>query len=451
MVALTGVGSVAALSWLGAGQTSLALSGAFLGAVGLGVLIAAGWVNGLFLVAFAIPLPALLSGEGVRIAAVAPLAALVCVAWAVGKGASGRRLRVTGLPNGSLGLLCGAILFAALFSDSIATSAREVINLGVLLVLLLVATDELNADVRKREQLLTVLAALGVACGVLGVLQTIGALPSAFPRTGTAWFRSALGFGQPNGLGLFLALVVPLIAYRRASAEGLGRVAWTLALVAAGMGLVGTFSRGSWLGVVLGAAALLLIGEWRAVLRIWLATAALAVLADVATGGALRDTAVRTVGDWVIEQRAALMLAGVLMFLDHPLVGVGPGGFAERVEEYAPLVPELYDLQPTPHNALIQMAAEAGIVGLLASVVVAVAIFRIARRHALAASDPAERKRLQALLWSLGTIAVASMAMWPLAHGTGEAVVLVVALACARPSVRQSAPAGSGGREWPAG
>jgi O-antigen ligase len=214
-------------------------------------------------------------------------------------------------------------------------------------------------------------------------------------------------------------------------------------MTAASLGLVGTFSRGSWLGVVLGAGALLLAGEWRTVLRIWVATAVVAVIVDVLSGGALRDTAARTIGDWVIEQRAALMLAGVLMFLDHPLLGLGPGGFAEQVDHYAPLVPQLFDLQPTPHNAFIQMAAEVGVVGLLASLLVLGAVFRTARQRLLDAESSQERELRRALLWSMGVISVASMAMWPLAHGTGEAVVIVVALACAT-ELRDGPPSRAG-------
>ena len=251
--------------------------------------------------------------------------------------------------------------------------------------------------------------------------------------------RAALGFGQPNELGLFLALSVPLIVSRVAAARGTVRLLWLACLAGAALGLVGTFSRASWVAVVLGVGVLLLVRAGRAALRIWAVTVVVAVVVDLGSGGALRDTAVRTVGDWVLEQRAALLLAGVLMFLDRPWLGFGPGGFAEHVEQYAPLVPELSDIQPTPHNAYVQMAAEAGILGLIATLVFMWAVFRVARRSALAAQDVRERHLQLALLWSLGVIAIASLATWPLSHGVGEAVVLVLALACTGPAAR-SAP-----------
>jgi O-antigen ligase len=271
------------------------------------------------------------------------------------------------------------------------------------------------------------------------VLETVGVLPGAFPRSGTIFNRAALGFGQPNELGMYLALSVPLIVSRVGVSRGFTRLLWLGCLAGAALGLVGTFSRASWVGLVIGVGVLFSVGAARTALRIWVVIAFAAVVVDLGSGGALTDTAVRTVGDWILEQRAALLLAGVLMFLDRPWLGFGPGGFAEQVEQYAPLVPELSDIQPTPHNAYVQMAAEAGIVGLLAMLAFMWAVFRIVRRATLRAQGSERRLRLT-LLWSLAVIAIASNAMWPFSHGVGEAVVLVLALACTGPAVRSEPP-----------
>jgi len=148
------------------------------------------------------------------------------------------------------------------------------------------------------------------------------------------------------------------------------------------------------------------------------------------------------------------------MFLDRPLLGVGPGGFAERVEEYAARVPGLWDYQATPHNAYVQMAAEAGAVGLLAFLLFLGAcllvLVRAARGEGIARNDGSlsqdrERDRRgaqrrargrasgeaslrRAVLCSLATLLVASLGIWPFAHGSGEAVVLVLALGFSTPS-----------------
>jgi O-antigen ligase len=296
------------------------------------------------------------------------------------------------------------------------------------------AVDLLDGDVERQLKLAQLIALLAAATGVLAVLETVGVIPGEFPRFETDFFRAALGFGQPNGLGLFLALAVPFVALQVGNARSpAGAVFWSGALGVTVLGLAGTFSRGAWLAVLFGVGALLPGRGAKAAIRTWLVAVVAIVIVDLVSDGAIRDTVTRTVGDWVIEQRAALFLAGVLMFLAHPFIGIGPGGFAEQVSSYAPLVPDLWDLQDTPHNAFVQMAAEAGTVGLLCLVVFVWAVAKTGRAAALAASTPEEKRLRGAVLWSFGTIFVASMAIWPLSHGTGEAVILVTALACARP------------------
>ncbi|HEX9708598.1 MAG TPA: O-antigen ligase family protein [Candidatus Thermoplasmatota archaeon] len=434
-----GVGIVLAVGGAASGGLYMTIAGAALSASGLAVLLAAGWLESLALVALSVPLPALVSTGEVRVAAAAPVAAIVVASWIVRAGTSGRRIESGSLPRGALTLLLVAFLFAAPFAGSLAVALREILNLSVLLALLVVAIDLLGSEVEGRERVVGLLAVVGAVTGGAAVLETIGVIPGEFPRSGTPFNRAALAFGQPNPLALLLALCIPLLVHRRATASNLpARLAWTAALAAGVLGLVGTFSRGAWLALVLGAGALLAARAWRPAVRIWMATLAVALVLDAASGGALRDTAVRTVGDWVVEQRALLLWAGVLMFFDHPLVGVGPGGFATELDVYAPMLPRLFDLKPTPHNAYVQMAAETGVVGLLAFVVFLVAVFRVFRGDLVRAEDPHERSLRAALLWCLGILVVSGFALWPFAHGTGEAVVLILAVGLARdPSRRE--------------
>src|SRR5690606_39335695 len=91
--------------------------------------------------------------------------------------------------------------------------------------------------------------------------------------------------------------------------------------------------------------------EWRFLGRFGIAIVLAAIVLDLGSGGMIRDTAQRTLGDWVLEQRAALMLAGILMFLQHPWVGVGLGGYAESLDHVGAQVFWLWDFLPTPHNA----------------------------------------------------------------------------------------------------
>jgi O-antigen ligase len=120
------------------------------------------------------------------------------------------------------------------------------------------------------------------------------------------------------------------------------------------------------------------------------------------------------------------------MFIDHPVLGVGPGGFAVNLDRYGAQIPQLSDYLPTPHNAYVQMAAETGVIGLLAFVCFLAAGLFVAIRAARSAPPDVRGLRLS-LLWSYATMCAAGLVVWPFAHGTGQAVLVVAAATFAVP------------------
>lgn len=76
--------------------------------------------------------------------------------------------------------------------------------------------------------------------------------------------------------------------------------------------------------------------------------------------GGIRNT------DGSIQGRATEMLAALLVFRDHPLIGVGPGMFRYEVEEYSRIV-SLKNITSVreAHSLYLGLAAEAGILGLI--------------------------------------------------------------------------------------
>jgi O-antigen ligase len=433
LVTLVGCSAVLLAAGVGAEDRALALGGAAGVGAGLFLLVLADWISGPALVLLSLPLPAIYSAGDLRIAAAAPVTAAVVLAWMFRLGVSRRPVAIGVLPVAAALLLMAALLLTTITAQSVPDSVRELANFGLLMCFLVVATDELAHDRERLRATIGLAVAIGAATGVLAVLEMVGVIPGEFPRYDTAFNRAALGFGQPNALGLFLAVLVPLGVHQRAMAKDLAeRLAANAALVLIALGLVASFSRGAWLAVLGGAFALLLTGERRFVLRIWLGTLVLAFAVDVVTGGAIRDTVTRSIGDWVIEQRAALMLAGVLMFLAHPVVGVGPGGYAVSLERFGAQIPQLWDYLHTPHNAYVQMAAEAGIIGLIAFLVFLGASLLVQiRRVRLDRTDPAvpagDASLRRALLWSFAVACAACMVVWPFSHGTGQAVMLIAA------------------------
>ena len=450
LVTLLGLGAAVALAGAGSSKLDISLlGGAILGVALLG-LVATDWIDGTSIAIIAIPLPALISAGSIRVAAAAPITAIIIFAWFLRWGVRGGVLRVGRLPVRTLIALVLAFLLAAVAGTSPVTSMREVLNILVLLVFLVLVLDRFLHDRSRLHSAVTLLACTAALIGGLAVLEMVGIIPGVFPRYGTPFNRAALGFGQPNGLGLFLAVAIPLVAYVARHVRGAAGVAARIGLPISLLGLVATFSRGAWVSLLAGSTALLFARGGRFVTRIWLAAILFIVVADIGTGGALRDTAERSQQDWSIAQRLILQLVGVRMFLDNPVLGVGPGAFEDHIETYGAQIPGLVDFQTTPHNAYIQMAAEAGAVGFLAFTAflgagLLVAI-RSARQAARVNAVPADRALRGALVWSFATACFNSLFLWPFAHGTGQAVLIVAAaaFALAAEPPRAAQPAGAG-------
>lgn len=444
-----GCGMVAALAGLAMRNVPLALAGGFAASTAFVIMVSADWIDGLLILALSLPLPALYSNDSLRIAAAAPINALFIAGWLLYVGARGRRIHFGTLPVRATALLLGAFFITTLLSPHQVTSLRELINFSVQVALLFAATDLFSRDPRRIDRVIDAFVALAAVCGIAAVAQSIGLIPSDFPRWGTSLFRADLGFGQPNELGLFFATILPLAVHRAATGKSLAARAWgTAAIIATTLGLVATFSRGSWLAVLAGTSVLLFAKDRRFVFKIVVATVIATVLIDVASGGILTDTAQRTLTDWVIEQRAALMLAGVMMFLAHPIIGVGPGGFAIELDTFGAQIPRLFDYLPQPHNAYVQMAAESGIIGLFTFVgfcaACIVVLVRRARRAHQAESSTAEELSLRrALLWSFATACFAGLVVWPFAHGTGQVIMLIAAAGFAVKTSANRDPAAS--------
>ncbi|MBW3534816.1 MAG: O-antigen ligase family protein [Gemmatimonadetes bacterium] len=435
LVALLGAGLVTALAGTAAGDDALAVGGAVAAACALVPLMAAGRVDPILVLVLSLPLPALFASSDLRLAPAAIVTALVVVAWFLAWGPSRRPLPLLHVPMVGLAAFLGSYALAGLFTPHRAAAAREIVNLVALGLLLLAAVDLLVRRPGEAGRMARIVAAVGGVTGALAMLEAVGVLPGRFPEP-SGLNRAALGFGQPNGLGMYLALSLPLAVHVRAvTRTAWGRGAATLALAALAGGLVATLSRGSALSVVAGALVLAMAGAWRTTLKVWAAALLAAIVAGVATGGAVFEVITGVVSDWSVAQRAALMLAGVRLFLLNPLTGVGPGGFAEELDQAGVLVPALWDLKPTPHNAYVQVAAEAGLVGLAGFLLFLGVVFHrllvSAREKGLA---PEERNLRLALLWVFAIALAEGMVEWPFSHGHGQLVILVVAAGYARAS-----------------
>lgn len=218
------------------------------------------------------------------------------------------------------------------------------------------------------------LAILSLSPELVGALPIKGWLPAQdISARGTGLFRN------PNYLGQAMAMGFILVARSRSmSLPGpLTRWAPLLASVIA-LGLIVSFSRGALIAVAAGVVVLYAVRGRRA---LGLAGAAAVVFVVIGYQVVLAVRHVLTFGAHIDlsgaaqaasdEARLSVYIAGVKLFLQHPLLGVGYAQFHYASVRYLDQNAVTY-----PHNVFLGVAAEQGIPGitLMLAMVIALAV-----------------------------------------------------------------------------
>lgn len=186
---------------------------------------------------------------------------------------------------------------------------------------------------------------------------------------------------DPNFYAMALVAIIPLALHqsRYARTAALRALAGLLAC-AIGVAAVLTYSRGGFLALAVVIFASMLTGLLRA--RYVLIGAAIVLMALPFLPGSYvgrfasattevpaslqGDAAPATEVDTSVTGRLAVAKAGLLMFAHHPIVGVGIDNFKTRFQDYGRPLGLATRAQRSPHNLYIQVAAETGIIGLVA-------------------------------------------------------------------------------------
>lgn len=237
--------------------------------------------------------------------------------------------------------------------------------------------------------LLGVLTVVTALVGGYAVLQRLGLDP--------LWGYSARPFatlGQANSMGALLVVAMPGAAATAVRYRGMLRVGAFAAAVLGTAGLVVSQSRGSLLAVVVaGTAVLALAGRphrGRALLATAGVLAAVGVLlfltptgSGLATSLGQRLTAAGDTATGSTGQHLALAEIGLLVTVDHPVLGLGQDVFPQVAQQYADArltARQAEALRPyrpeSPHNGLLAISAASGVPALLAYLVVVAAAVR---------------------------------------------------------------------------
>jgi len=363
----------------------------------------------LVLLAFAVPFGSIreLPLGPVNVGAADLLVGVLLAVW-LGRMVAVRRIVIPRAPLlVPLLVFLGAISFSTLASVSLELSAKEIVKwFEVLIIYLFMASlnpPEVPQPTGGLNWSVLALLAAGSAEALVGVYQFLFRVgPEGFVLFGR--FMRAYGhFAQPNPFAGYLGLGIPL-AYaltlegmqiwpqraaqarsglRQALVQASQYAAALAALCIMSLAMLMSWSRGAWVGL---AAALVVVTVVRSRRALALAVALGLVLSYVLLiGGAryLPPALVQRVSDFLpyvggvdvravqvtdanfaVVERMAHWLAAVGMFSDHPWLGVGIGNYPQAYSRYA--IGRWRDPLGHAHNYYLNIAAEAGVVGLLA-------------------------------------------------------------------------------------
>lgn len=281
-----------------------------------------------------------------------------------------------------------AMTFSLVTTEGFSLSLKEIVKWLEAFVVLILGTQYLRT--RRQIWTLIIIACLvALSQAVLGYLQVALDLgPASFIRA--AALRVYGTFDQPNPyagyINMTLTIVIALLLLGRGVAMRV--LAGLTTIVLAGAEVLSQ-SKGGFLALGVALLFIAIVGLARH--RVLLSVMLIAVLCGVALylagllPGSLFASALQRVGlanlsflfptteNYANSERLAHWVAGLLMFRDHPLLGVGIGNYATAYPRYAQgifVIPLGH-----AHNYYINMAAEAGIVGLIGLLAFLTAVF----------------------------------------------------------------------------
>jgi len=291
-----------------------------------------------------------------------------------------RERRLAPFPPGLPVLLYALCYLVATFTS---VNVRGSLYVGLLSVAFVLFSFVVWHAVTTREQLdllvaLLVTAGAGVSC--YGILQY-------FFRWGyqsTAWvdkdmfsairFRVSATLQNPNMLGEYLILMIPLGGAKLLAAKGARRKLYYLACCGAMCAcMLLTFSRGAWLGLLLAGLAFFVLLRPRLLFLAPLAVLALyLVLPETVVS---RFTSIGDLSDHSTSYRVNIWLGTLRMLRDgYWLRGIGPGDAAFNA--VYPFYSYETVVAPHAHNLFLQITCDAGILGLASFLWVLLRYFR---------------------------------------------------------------------------
>ncbi|MDD9956387.1 MAG: O-antigen ligase family protein [Anaerolineaceae bacterium] len=358
-------------------------------------------------------------------------------AWSLHHVALRQRLPILTLPTVVILVLifllvAGISLFNAV---SVAAWLREWLKwLSIALVIFIVGN---SMQVRAWRWPVRALLLAGAVNATVGLYQFFGGSGALHFLVGGRFFRAFGTFGQPNPLGGFMALLLPLALClllaelkrwlrTRRKASLLSLCAWALPTALLLAGLVASWSRGAWLAFLVAMLVTLLALPRRFVHGLQLAGGVLILTALLWSTGVLPASLGERLasstegylgfedmrganinpGNYAVVERLAHWQAALNMASAHPWTGVGLGNYEHTYAQHRLI--DWPEALGHAHNYWLNQLAETGLTGLAAwcFMWLAIVLFTLrARQH----PDDEARLVVVGLLGAWTSLAVHSL------------------------------------------
>lgn len=270
-----------------------------------------------------------------------------------------------------------AFLFFAMISTVVAPSTVGAIAVIIRFIGYFALVYAVGHSIRSREMLIWILVLMvisGAVTSLYGLYQYFYAPETAkiglYDLTEDVAARVGSTFENPNFYAEYLVLIVPLgLALVLGLRGAFRRVALGVATLFLFIGLILTYTRGSWMATGIGIILMSLLTEaW--LFWVWMALFAIALVAAPGVASRLASITDITGGTAGFRMRLWLIASGIIS--EHMLIGIGIGNYYDVFTEYVFRHPELNVgwVIYGAHNSYLTIWAETGIFGILSFVAI---------------------------------------------------------------------------------
>ena len=288
--------------------------------------------------------------------------------------------------------LAAVFLIAVIQSIAFAVDLRAALAQLSVYARVLIVTLLVPQLVRKRRDVVTLLAVIVAAVLLSALLPLAVPPPEQYASRSLIWGEGVLRYegyaGEANFFAFQLVFTAPLVLFltARFSRPRIVRPLLLAALGAMFYVLAMSFSRGGFVSMAAAMGMLLIVERRnRAVMIPGLVVLGIGLIAAPAIYweriSTLIEAARYVSADYAVLIRYETMRVALLLGAHHPLFGVGPDNFILQAGRFIPYVKDV-------HNVFLQAFAELGVPGVAALAALAVWNFRVAGSMMRRRGDP---------------------------------------------------------------